>query len=896
VTRPYPTPPPLTRERQLSVVLRQPADGATHGHTGGVGALLLLAGHDAGAGSPATALFSGSRDATVRRWAVEANATTAPDAASRFPSVSISPTACWRGHGGWVNALAAPAPGLVASASSDRTIKLWRSEAGGGGDEEESAGIGGAPASTSAAAAAPHKKAGALVATLAGHADYVTCLAAAPGGAPGRLASAGLGAQVLVWDVSGAANAAVSRVGMGEGSDQPSTTLPSSPTLPWTPPVTPAAAARDSVYALAMDGSGTLIAAGAPSGALRLADARTGAPTAALRGHAPGAVVRSVALSPDGRRALSGGSDATLRLWDVGTRRCIATLAVHTDSVWAVAVPPEGGDGPFSSPPTPTPPARASGGWGDAFLSGGRDGRVYAVDARARSAALVCEGAEPVTALALDGRAGVVWVGRERAAGVEGWAVPAVADAGARATGECVSSPSAAAAAAAAAAGGGRPALLPPGGAFPVSASPLVRARQTFSEEGCGGTGGAAPTHPPPPPRTAPPPASANPAAVAPGAGSPIIAATVLPDRRHVLTQSLDGAVEEWDVCAGAVVAVRAPPGSPPGIALSAAARARWSPASVPPWFTADASSGRLALVLAPPGCFSAELYAADLGWAAPGGAVAVAAAPDDLKVNAGQELLRAALSRWAAGQRKMAHAGEESGGEEDAQPPPPPPPSPPPPAPLFFRLPGAECGAPSPSIPSALLIGEGGDPAGLPWVATVAGLTGGEPCPALVPAWAADAVLRGRLAGERGGGGKDAKVAFLLHPAPGSGLPALPTTRLSAPRVLPLRKVATYAASKLAETAGMEVALLPCFWDEERQAAADAAVVAEDAAAAAAGSPPPARLEITLAGYAAPHDLSLAAARAHLWRRGEDLPFSYRLVRGGEGRAPRVVLKAPAE
>ena len=34
----------------------------------------------------------------------------------------------------------------------------------------------------------------------------------------------------------------------------------------------------------------------------------------------------SVALTPDGRRALSGSYDKTLRLWDLDTGACLQTL------------------------------------------------------------------------------------------------------------------------------------------------------------------------------------------------------------------------------------------------------------------------------------------------------------------------------------------------------------------------------------------------------------------------------------------------------------------------------------------------------------------------------------------------------------------------------------------
>ncbi len=33
----------------------------------------------------------------------------------------------------------------------------------------------------------------------------------------------------------------------------------------------------------------------------------------------------------------AGGSDATVKLWDIGTQKCIQTLSMHSDSVWALA-------------------------------------------------------------------------------------------------------------------------------------------------------------------------------------------------------------------------------------------------------------------------------------------------------------------------------------------------------------------------------------------------------------------------------------------------------------------------------------------------------------------------------------------------------------------------------
>src|SRR5450756_128800 len=52
--------------------------------------------------------------------------------------------------------------------------------------------------------------------------------------------------------------------------------------------------------------------------------------------------VRSAALSPDGRTALTGSDDNTARLWDVASGRELRQLTGHTDPVYYVAFSPDG--------------------------------------------------------------------------------------------------------------------------------------------------------------------------------------------------------------------------------------------------------------------------------------------------------------------------------------------------------------------------------------------------------------------------------------------------------------------------------------------------------------------------------------------------------------------------
>ena len=52
--------------------------------------------------------------------------------------------------------------------------------------------------------------------------------------------------------------------------------------------------------------------------------------------------VYAVSLTPDGRRAVSGSEDKTLRVWDVESGQCLRTLEGHTDMVLALSLTPDG--------------------------------------------------------------------------------------------------------------------------------------------------------------------------------------------------------------------------------------------------------------------------------------------------------------------------------------------------------------------------------------------------------------------------------------------------------------------------------------------------------------------------------------------------------------------------
>jgi WD40 repeat protein len=69
-------------------------------------------------------------------------------------------------------------------------------------------------------------------------------------------------------------------------------------------------------------------------------DVATGREIRTFTGHSRS--VDSVAFAPDGRTALSGSQDDTLKLWDVATGREIRTFTGHSNSVVSVAFAPDG--------------------------------------------------------------------------------------------------------------------------------------------------------------------------------------------------------------------------------------------------------------------------------------------------------------------------------------------------------------------------------------------------------------------------------------------------------------------------------------------------------------------------------------------------------------------------
>jgi WD40 repeat protein len=94
------------------------------------------------------------------------------------------------------------------------------------------------------------------------------------------------------------------------------------------------------VNALAITPDGRRVISGSADGTLRVWDLATEQTTMTLQSHA--GKVNAVAITPDGRHVVSSSYDNTLRIWDLATGETTRTFQGHASSVSAVAVTPDG--------------------------------------------------------------------------------------------------------------------------------------------------------------------------------------------------------------------------------------------------------------------------------------------------------------------------------------------------------------------------------------------------------------------------------------------------------------------------------------------------------------------------------------------------------------------------
>ena len=219
-----------------------------------------------------------------------------------------------------------PKGDLLASGSSDRTIKLWDPSAGSlrlsiGPEAGKIEAVAFSPdgsllaSVTEIASGVPGEvqlweiPSGRLHAELRGHDVGVNCVAFSPDGA--QLATGDGAGNVRIWAVA---------------SGRPTAEIPN---------------AHDaSVRGLAWTKDGRSLVSGSWDREAKLWDVETRKVRRAFRGHSEG--IWGLAISPDGGRLATASSDRTVRIWDLATGVAQLTIPAHSREVSSVAFSPDG--------------------------------------------------------------------------------------------------------------------------------------------------------------------------------------------------------------------------------------------------------------------------------------------------------------------------------------------------------------------------------------------------------------------------------------------------------------------------------------------------------------------------------------------------------------------------
>ncbi|OMO98927.1 hypothetical protein COLO4_13633 [Corchorus olitorius] len=573
------------KEKRLTYVLNDADDTK---HCAGINCLAVL---KSSVSDGHNYLFTGSRDGTLKRWALGGDAATC--------------SATFESHVDWVNDAVIAGDHTLVSCSSDTTLKTWNCLSD-----------------------------GTCTRTLRQHSDYVTCLAAAEKNA-NVVASGGLGGEVFVWDIeatvtplSKSSDATEDDCSNGINGSANALPISSLRTIGSSNSITahttqshgyvPIAAKghKESVYALAMNDSGTLLVSGGTEKVVRVWDPRTGSKTMKLRGHTDN--IRALLLDSTGRYCLSGSSDSMIRLWDLGQQRCVHSYAVHTDSVWALASTPtfshvySGGRDLSDIWLISDSGLIETLGWVMSIIKGFQFW-VMGLNQSSNSCGYGLRVKKPsavfclifsfnfqlsLTLLALHDDS--IWVATTDSS-IHRW--PAE--------------------------GRNPQKVFQRGGSFLAGNLSFSRAR--VSLEG-----------------STPAPVYKEPIFSIPGTPA-IVQHEILNNRRHVLTKDTAGSVKLWEITKGVVIEDYGQ------VSFDEKKEQLFEMVSIPAWFTVDTRLGSLSVHLDTPQCFSAEMYSADLN---------ITGKPEDDKVNLARETLKGLLAHWMTKRRQRPGSQASANGD----------------------------------------------------------------------------------------------------------------------------------------------------------------------------------------------------------------------------------------
>jgi WD40 repeat protein len=267
-------------------------------------------------------LASGHEDETIKLWNLNqptlADATA--DAAFSLPFRTL------RGHTGRVFSIAfSPDDQILATASSDHTIKLWN----------------------------PHNAQ--CLKTLQAHTSWVWAIAFHPNGK--LLASASYDHSLRLWDVATGDclytlkehNSCILSVAFSPNGQWLASGGYEQTIKLWQPKtgqcLQTLQAHLNRVWAVMFSPDSQYLATGGDDRTVKLWDVATGQCLSTFVGHT--SQVLTLRFSPNGDRLISGSADHTIRIWNVATGECTAILQDHQHWVWSLT-PPQA-DGLFFS-------------------------------------------------------------------------------------------------------------------------------------------------------------------------------------------------------------------------------------------------------------------------------------------------------------------------------------------------------------------------------------------------------------------------------------------------------------------------------------------------------------------------------------------------------------------